>query len=132
MGKKYLILLLVLLSSCISLRSSDKDMIKELESYGIKTKEVQAIKSPGIAASLNIFPGIGNFYLASNSGESDQWIIGGLNLITWPLSILWGIPEAAIDATIINQKAALDYYTFNKKGKKELENFRIQNNYYKD
>ena len=81
---------------------------------------------PGVAAALNILPGIGNFYLASgNAGSSDHYVYGALNFLTWPFSWLWGIPEAAIDANNINKSEMLYYYRFDPKGKAELEKRNI-------
>jgi len=125
----FLFFISLILSNCVSLRPSEKELVRELEHYGIKTKEVQAIKNPGLSAGLNVLPGVGNFYLASGSGESEQWIIGGLNLLTWPWSIFWGVPQAAIDAETINQRTAIDYYKYDKHGKKELVKLRKENNY---
>jgi hypothetical protein len=82
--------------------------------------------SPAEAALLNLLPGVGNFYLAAgNGGDSSHYTYGTLNLLTWPLSILWGIPEAAIDANTINKREMLYYYNFDPHGKKELERYGI-------
>lgn len=60
--------------------------------------------------------GFGNFYLASGNGaDSSHWLYGLLNLLTWPLSILWGVPEAAIDANRINEREMIYYYRYEKK-----------------
>ena len=55
-------------------------------------------KDPVLAGVLNILPGFGNFYLAYGTQQSGQWGIGLFNLLLWPISPIWGIPEAAIDA----------------------------------
>ena len=69
--------------------------------------------SPVAAAALNILPGFGNFYLAAgNGGDSSHYLYGTLNLLTWPISILWGIPEAALDANRINERELIYYYQF--------------------
>ena len=115
----------VLLTGCITLTRSDKIMLRELQSYGIP-KEDQEIKHPGVAGALNLLPGFGNFYLAAGTDEQEEWIYGFLNLLTWPVSILWGIPEAAIDANTINEKETLYYYKFDPQGKKELEAIKAQ------
>jgi hypothetical protein len=106
-------------SGCTTLSRTEKATLQELESYGVSQTEVK-IKHPGTAAALNILPGIGNFYLATGTDESSQWLYGGLNLLFWPLSIVWGIPEAAIDATTINKKETVNYYTFDRIGKTEF------------
>lgn len=95
-------------------------MLRELEGYGISPTE-QEIKNPGLAGGLNILPGFGNFYLGVGTDESDQWLYGFLNLLTWPVSPIWAIPEAAIDANVINKKETVYYYKFDPQGKKEYE-----------
>jgi hypothetical protein len=70
----------------------------------------QDIKSPTLAAVLNILPGIGNFYLAAGTEETHMWAIGAVNLLFWPVSVLWGVPEGAIDASTINKKETIYYY----------------------
>ena len=98
-------------------------MLSELRSYGISDTEIRR-KSPPTAAALNLLPGGGNFYLAVGTTESDQWVYGFLNLLTWPISIIWGIPEAAIDANTINKKETIYYYTYDRIGKKEFEKIK--------
>ena len=66
-------------------------------------------------------PGFGNFYLGLSSEESDQWVIGFLNLLTWPFSVVWGVPEAAIDAQTMNKRETIYYYMRTEKGRAELE-----------
>ena len=106
-------------TSCVSMTPSERANLRELKGYGISENE-QSIKNPGLAGVLNILPGFGNFYLAVGSGESSQWAIGFLNLLVWPYSVVWGIPEAAIDATTINKKETLYHYTLSPAGRREL------------
>lgn len=61
-------------------------------------------KSPAAAGLLNLLPGIGNFYLASGTEEKSQVGVGIANLLLWPLSTIWGIPQAAVDADTYNKK----------------------------
>lgn len=128
MNFKFLISIIFILSSatvsgCSNLSRSEKTMLRELESYGISPEEHKT-KEPALAGALNILPGFGNFYLATNSDESDQWLFGFLNLLTWPISVVWGIPEAAIDANNINKKETIYYYRFDETGKAELEELK--------
>ena len=106
-------------SGCVSMMPSERSQLRELEGYGVRGND-QAIKNPGIAGALNILPGFGNFYLAVGSGESSQWAIGFLNLLAWPFSVVWGIPEAAIDASTINRKETLYHYTMSPVGRREF------------
>lgn len=109
-----------IITSCTHLTYQEKSQWKELQNLGIKEND-NAVVNPALAGGLNILPGVGNFYLASGSGaDSSHWIYGILNLLTWPFSIIWGMPEAALDANTINKKELIYYYTFDKKGKKEL------------
>ena len=114
------------LSACTSLNYSERNTIRSLEGKGItidKPKgDWEKPASAGGAAALNLLPGVGNFYLASgNGGDNDHYLYGFLNLITWPISILWGIPEAAIDAKTINQRELVYYYTFDDSGIEEIK-----------
>lgn len=75
--------------------------------------------SPMKAGLLNILSGVGNFYLGNGcAAQSEQNLYGFLNLLTWLISILWGIPAAAIDANTINKRDLLMYYQYNERGKK--------------
>lgn len=124
MRKIVLVIMVVLLifsaTGCITLSRMDQEKLQELRSVGISETEVQK-KNPGAAGVLNILPGFGNFYLAIGTNESEQWLVGFLNLLTWPFSVVWGIPQGAIDATNINKKETLYYYTYDKNGKAELQ-----------
>lgn len=115
--------LAVALMGCVSMRPSEKAQLRELEAYGIPEEE-QAIKDPGLAASLSVLPGGGNFYLAVGSGESSQWVIGVLNLLVWPFSVMWGVPVAVIDARTINKKETVYYYTLTPTGRQEFERIK--------
>ncbi len=61
-----------------------------------------------LAAGLNVLPGIGNFYLACGAGgRPDHWLWGAANLLLWPISIAWAVPEGYVDAERINDLALL-------------------------
>lgn len=113
---------LLLVSSffgCATLSSNDKAKIEEVKSCGLSVPHDE-LKSPAAAGFLNILPGFGNFYLASGTDEGSQWAIGFVNLLAWPISIIWGVPEAAIDADTINKKNSVYYYSY-REGKYELK-----------
>ena len=118
-------ILVTSLTGCATLSRSDKAMSRELQSHGISKTEV-TVKNPGVAGALNILPGFGNFYLAVGTDESDQWLFGFLNLLTWPFSIVWGVPGAVIDANTINKKETVYYYRFDPQGKKQFESLKTQ------
>jgi len=115
--------LLVLLTGCTFMSRSDKERYQELKQLGIRGDD-QRVKNPATAGALNLLPGFGNFYLAAGTEESEQWLYGFLNLLAWPISPIWGIPEAAIDAGTINKKETVYYYTFSRTGQRELERLR--------
>jgi hypothetical protein len=104
--------------------------LRELQAQGVTVdKPVGNFEKPvsGVTAgALNLLPGIGNFYLGTgNAAESSHVLYGVLNLLTWPLSILWGVPEAVIDADNINKREMLYYYTYDEQGKQALKKSKI-------
>ncbi|MQX51643.1 hypothetical protein [Alcanivorax sediminis] len=128
--QKVLVLAAVLIAACVlqgctSLGRADEVRLRELNAVGIQDTDVK-VKHPGLAAGLNILPGFGNFYLAAGTNESAQWTYGFLNLLLWPVSVVWGVPEAAIDANTINKKETVYYYTYDPMGKKELKELQVQ------
>ena len=117
----------VLLSGCSSLSYTEKTAVRSLKSQGITVEKPvgpwEPPASAGAAGGLNLLPGIGNFYLASGEGaEKSHYLYGFLNLLTWPISIIWGIPEAAIDANTINERELVYFYTYDEAGKQILRN----------
>ena len=107
------------LSSCIGLRRADRQDLAELRGLGIGATE-QAVTSPLAAGLLNLLPGIGNFYLAASADEGPQWGLGLLNLLTWPLSVLWAPAQVAVDANTLNKLATIDHYKHTPIGRREL------------
>ena len=111
------IILLLTLPACTHLTAYEQDRLQSLKYKGITVDHPQSRwerpASPAAAGAPNLLPGFGNFYLASgNGGDSNHYTYGFLNLITWPFSILWGIPEAAIDAKTINERDLLYHDTY--------------------
>lgn len=121
----YLTAFLLCLSACTTLTKQEQNELRSLKAQGVTVDRpagsFERPANPGAAGALNLLPGIGNFYLAGgNGGDSSHWLYGCLNLITWPFSILWGIPEAAIDANRINERELIYYYKYDRQGQKEL------------
>ncbi len=119
------------LSACTTLTRSEEVKVQQLKRQGITIdKPVGSWEKPAdplIGGLLNILPGFGNFYLAAgNAGESPHYVYGFANLLFWPWSILWGVPEAAIDANIINERDLLYYYQYDKQGIRELSQSGIR------
>lgn len=120
----------VMLSSCTTLTRQETNQLRELQAQGVTVdRPVGNYEKPasGVAAgALNLLPGIGNFYLGTgNAAESSHVLYGVLNLLTWPLSILWAVPEAAIDADNINKRELIYYYMYDEQGKNELKKANI-------
>ena len=112
-----LILVLAILNACTTLTRQEQNTLRSLKSQGITVDKTagdwERPANPAGAGALNLLPGFGNFYLASgNGGDSSHYLYGFLNLLSWPISIIWGIPEAAIDANRINERELIYYYTY--------------------
>ncbi len=125
MLKTCLIISTALLAACTTLTKQEQNNLRSLKAQGVTVDRpvgnFEPPANPGAAGALNLLPGIGNFYLASgNGGDSSHWLYGTLNLLTWPISILWGVPEAAVDANRINERELIYYYQYDQMGKKEL------------
>ena len=124
--KGSVVLMLVMLSGCMSLTQSEENAVYELKSYGVKTCNVK-IKDPAVAAWLNLLPGVGHFYLASGSEEKQLWGMAFFNLFTYPLSWFWGIPGAYSDAEVLNEKEQVRFYQYAPAGQKQLAALQKKN-----
>ncbi|GLZ86023.1 hypothetical protein Pres01_20740 [Metapseudomonas resinovorans] len=70
---------LVIGSGCASgLNSQQKTELRNFESRGLSVEE----KNPGAGAALGLLPGGGSFY-------GREYGFGAINLLLWPISILW-------------------------------------------
>lgn len=107
----FLLFAALVLSSCAQLSPWEKARLAELEYQGV-TVPHKEIKSPAAAAFLNILPGVGNVYLAIGTEETYEWLSALANAVTWPYSIIWGVPEGVIDARVINKRYSIQYYTY--------------------
>ncbi len=84
-----------LITGCASgLNSYQKAELDHYEAKGLVIEE----KSPGAGAALGLLPGGGSFY-----GRS--YGIGVVNLLFWPVSILWDPVSGYDAATAINYHA---------------------------
>ena len=117
MKKSLMILNLLLLVGCTHLTQQEQNELHQLRAQGITVEhggDFEKPANPGAAGALNLLPGFGNFYLASGNGaDSSHWLYGCLNLLTWPISILWGVPEAAVDANRINERELIYHHKYN-------------------
>ena len=107
------IMLCLSLVGCVSMSGYEKVQYEKLQAelYRTGLPELKE-KDPAMAGVLNLLPGFGNVYL-------EQWgpFVG--NLLFWPISIVWGVPQAVIDSNTINKQRTLSYYTYGL-GKKSL------------
>lgn len=84
------------------LNSMQKQEYMEYQANGLLVEE----KSPGIAAALGILPGGGSFY-TRNYG------LGVVNLLLWPISILWDPISGHDGAESINYYATKAMGSYN-------------------
>ena len=99
--------MVLVFSGCVSMSSAEREGWRAMEAEGARSS--QGPKNPALAGGLNLLPGIGNFYLATNTDESGQIWVGVANLLLWPMSPIWGVPQAVVDANTINKKHAVQY-----------------------
>ncbi|MBO4285284.1 MAG: hypothetical protein J5895_03535 [Alphaproteobacteria bacterium] len=123
--KKIIIFCIAFLTACTNLTRAEQDQLQLLKSYGITVDRpvgnYEKPANPAAAGLLNLLPGVGNFYLASGNGaDSSHWLYGAGNLIFWPFSVFWGIPEAVVDANNINKRELLYYYQYDQRGRQEI------------
>ena len=121
------------LSACTFLTAEERHQVKYLQSKGITVANPQSEwekpASPILAGFLNVLPGMGNFYLALGDGaDRMQFIYGAFNLFMWPWSVVWGIPEAAIDATTINKRELIYHYKYDRKSPVFNQHFDYNSN----
>lgn len=109
------LLLSVLLISCSGLNTAQKREYKEWKSSGL----AQEVKSEGLAAGLNVLPGFGDFY-NGNTG------LGVVNLLAWPLSILWAPVGGANGAEEVNYYESKAVISKLEKNKTESINHLLQ------
>ena len=113
-------------TGCVSLSYTEKQELRYLEANGIDVDHgrggFDAPNSVTAAGLLNVLPGFGNFYLMFGRGNDGvQGVYGVLNLLLWPISIVWGAPQAAIDAHTLNQRELLYFYHYEKSGRTEMQ-----------
>lgn len=135
--KKYFLAMLVLgilfLQGCSGLSIQEKQSYRSLQSQGITIDHPIGLwekpASPVAAGFLNLLPGCGNFYLAcGNAGDSEHFVLGFVNMLFWPFSAVWGIPEAVVDADNINKRDMIHFYTFDIGGEEALAEKGLQMN----
>jgi len=105
---------------------TDVNDLREIRELGLPMNPEGVSKDLGLAAFLSLTGIGGNIYLAVGSDQSAQWAYGFINLLFWPLSVVWAFPQAMIDAHTINKLETLYYYRHNLQGKASLEEARAR------
>lgn len=124
--KKFLTMALtVWLTGCVSLSYQKKIELMKLQQKGIdatvSANGWDKPASPALAGFLNLFPSFGNFYLGSgDAAEGTQIGYGIANLLLWPLSVVWGIPQAYSDADTINKRDLVFFISTQKINKQQI------------
>jgi hypothetical protein len=125
--KKTIILCtIVILCSCSALSRKEQEELHRLKAVGItvespQTEDWKRPANPALAGGLNVFPGFGNLYLATGDAPHRMhYLYGALNFITWPISIIWGVPAGVIDARSINQRDLIQFYRYNEDAQRNL------------
>ena len=103
-----------ILAGCVNVSVSDQKRLQELAEQRITLETppsgFSAPNSQTGAAVLNALPGFGSFYLASGTeGHPSHYLSGAVNFLLWPVSVVWAVPEAYIDAGRINRLALIKY-----------------------
>lgn len=116
---KKIFLILILLSACTSLSPNERFELLKLNEQGITVKNHDSSweksANPALAGCLNFMPGFGNLYLAGGeAAQEEHFTFAILNLFFWPVSIIWAVPEAYLDADIINKRDLIYHYSFRK------------------
>ena len=113
---------LLLAAGCASLSPSEKADLQHLKDRGLGESGFEGPNSKAAAGALNLLPGVGNFYLAAGrGGDVSQAWIGVANFCLWPISVVWGIPEAVLDAGTLNDRERIYQYRFDPEARKIAE-----------
>ena len=110
-------LLLVLLQGCAGLSPEEALQYQEMEASG-QAEKCKDVKSPTLAAALNILPPFGDLYLKGESKRQDvywnnhvysQSFNFGIALAS-PYAIPWAASAAYVTADNLNKRACIQTY----------------------
>jgi len=85
------ILLFLAQSGCSSLNTIQESDYMKMQAEGVLVEE----KNPTLAACLGFLPGCGSFY-------TGNYVLGAVDLVTWPVSILWDPIAGYNQARVMN------------------------------
>lgn len=105
----------IVLAGCASMSSYEKNAYRDIVDIGARC---ETIADPAAAAILNVLPGFGDVYLAvGNGANSSSWGAFVLDLLFWPISVVWAVPQAVITSEEINKKECIGYYAHTEEGR---------------
>lgn len=118
------------LSGCVSLSYQEKVTLRQIQQRGfgsgISANGWEKPISPLLAGTLNILPGFGNFYLGSGKAADSIQIAYGIgNLLLWPLSVIWSVPQAYIDAQTLNDRDLVFFFQYVANEQKNSDFFNV-------
>lgn len=85
------LLIMAMLPGCTSLNTIQESDYRKMQAEGVLVEE----KNPALAACLGILPGCGSFY-------TGNYVLGAVDVVTWPVSILWDPIAAYNEARVLN------------------------------
>lgn len=91
----WVLLALLLLSGCSSLNAIQESDYQKMKAEGVLVEE----KNPTLAACLGFLPGCGSFY-------TGNYVLGAVDLVTWPVSVLWDPIAGYNEARVLNYKSS--------------------------
>lgn len=103
----FLVLVASPLIGCTTLTTIQECDYQKMKTEGVLVEE----KNPALAAALGVLPGCGSFY-------TGNYVLGAVDVITWPLSILWDPIAGYNEARVRNYRAT--QYAIERDKKREL------------
>ena len=111
-----LAVLLLFLTGCQTLTMSEQEKVGELKALGVDP-ESQGSRGPWATAFGNVFLGMGNLA----NGQAGLFAV---DLMTWPVSILWSPAVGYNQAHVLNQKETVDYFYETRGGRAHIAAIR--------
>lgn len=89
------VMLLASVAGCNSLTTIQEQEYRSMKAEGLLVEE----KHPTLAACLGVLPGCGSFY-------TGNYVLGAVDVITWPVSVLWDPIAGYNQACVTNYNAS--------------------------
>ena len=84
-----------MLPGCSSLNTIQESDYQKMKAEGVLVEE----KNPTLAACLGFLPGCGSFY-------TGNYVLGAVDLVTWPVSVLWDPIAGYNQARVMNYQSS--------------------------